>query len=156
MITIDIPGYKKLIIEQVVFDYNGTLGNNGLLDSGINHLIEALSKNVDIFVVTADTYGTVEEACKDLNVKIHILKSGDAVKEKAAFVEALGCDHTVCVGNGYNDSEMFERAALAIAIMGEEGVSIKALMNADIAVKNSKDALMLLNNPRRIIATLRR
>ena len=156
MLTIDIPGYKKLNIENVVFDFNGTLGNNGHLDSGIDKLIESLSQQVNIYVVTSDTYGTVENECKDIHVKIHILKGNDSVKEKADFVNELGKDGTVCIGNGYNDSGMFEISALAIAIIGEEGAALKALLNADIIVKNSRDALMLLNYPTRIIATLRR
>lgn len=51
---------------------------------------------------------------------------------------------------------MFEICALSILIVGDEGYSAKALLKADIVVKSSEDALMLLLNPKRITATLRR
>ena len=76
--------------------------------------------------------------------------------EKKEFVQKLGWESTVCIGNGVNDAGMFEVSALSIIIMGEEGCAVKALTKADIVVKNSEDALNLLLNPKRITATLRR
>jgi soluble P-type ATPase len=50
---------------------------------------------------------------------------------------------------------MFEVSALPIVIIGDEGCSSKTLLKADIVVKNVEDALSLIINPKRIVATLR-
>jgi len=75
--------------------------------------------------------------------------------EKRKFIQELGVESTICIGNGTNDTGMFEACALAVIIMGKEGCSTKALAKADIAVKSSEDALELLLNPKTITATLR-
>jgi soluble P-type ATPase len=51
---------------------------------------------------------------------------------------------------------MLEEAALGIAVLGPEGLAVPALLAADVLVASIEDALDLLLNPRRLIATLRR
>ena len=63
---------------------------------------------------------------------------------------------TVCIGNGRNDSLMLKEAALGICLIQAEGANVVSLLNADIACKSAKDALELLLNPKRLIATLRK
>ncbi|MDK2854315.1 MAG: hypothetical protein PWQ92_1209 [Thermococcaceae archaeon] len=59
------------------------------------------------------------------------------------------------VGNGNNDVRMLENAELAICVIGDEGASVEALLASDIVVKDVKDAINLLLNEKRLIATLR-
>ena len=42
---------------------------------------------------------------------------------KSDYVETLGADTVVAMGNGANDAAMIERAALGIAILGPEGAA---------------------------------
>jgi soluble P-type ATPase len=51
---------------------------------------------------------------------------------------------------------MIQSAAIGIAVMGREGLSQEALQAADLVVPSILDALDLLLNPRRLVATLRR
>jgi len=44
---------------------------------------------------------------------------------------------------------------LGIAVLGDEGLSVSAMKNADIVVKNISDALDLFLKPKRLMATLR-
>ncbi|MGB9911871.1 MAG: HAD hydrolase family protein, partial [Candidatus Kapaibacteriota bacterium] len=77
------------------------------------------------------------------------------VKLKAEFVEILGPDATVSIGNGSNDAKMLKVSSLGIAVIGKEGASNKALQNADIICNSIEDALTMLLNPELIVATLR-
>lgn len=76
-------------------------------------------------------------------------------EEKAAYVEALGPEHIVALGNGVNDVGMFQRARLSIAICGPEGLAKEALQAATLVVATPETALDLLLHPRRLTATLR-
>jgi len=51
---------------------------------------------------------------------------------------------------------MLEKSELGILIIGEEGASTNALLKSDIVINNIKDAIKLLLNEKRIIATLRK
>jgi soluble P-type ATPase len=50
---------------------------------------------------------------------------------------------------------MLKTAALGICILGDEGTSVKAMMNADVMVKSINDAFRLFLHPKRLIASLR-
>ena len=55
-----------------------------------------------------------------------------------------------------DDAGMLEAAAIGIAILGEEGLAVEALLQADIVTANIFDALSLLEFPTRLVATLRK
>ena len=84
------------------------------------------------------------------------LLPGGEDHQKANFIHNLGPEKVIAVGQGTNDAEMLKVAALGIAVMSEEGLAVPALLNADLVVANIYDAFGLLENPARIIATLRR
>jgi soluble P-type ATPase len=50
---------------------------------------------------------------------------------------------------------MLKKAALSIAVIQKEGSALTTLKNANIVCTDIKDALELLINPQRLIATLR-
>lgn len=156
MIVIDIPGYEKLELQYLVLDYNGTIALDGELKPGATHLLQEISKQLEIHIVTADTFNKVKEFANFLPFQIHIIPEEDQKKLKADFVEVLGAKNTIAIGNGVNDSKMLKLAKLGILVIEKEGASIEALMNADLVFTNIIDALECILNPKRIIASLRR
>ena len=70
MISIDIPGREHpLEIEALVLDYNGTIARDGALIEGIPERLIKLTDAVEVYVLTADTYGTVRGQCEPLGLR---------------------------------------------------------------------------------------
>ncbi len=155
MLEINIPGKEKIKLQNLVLDFNGTLAVDGELIEGVSHLLEKISQHLKIYIVTADTFGKVKEYEKILPAEIHVIPAEDQKKLKAEFVEILGANETVAIGNGTNDSKMLKISKLGIAVVLKEGASVETLLNADIVCASIFDALELLLNPKRIAATLR-
>lgn len=154
MIKIDIPGRQCLEIREVVFDYNGTVAVDGIMPENVKKCIRELTNYVSVRILTADTYGTVKEQVKDLDVCTCTFPREGAAICKKEIVEKLQKD-ICCIGNGYNDIPMFQIADLRIAVMDAEGVCAGLLSAADICVRSMEDACSLLIYPDRIRATLR-
>lgn len=153
---IEIPGREKLEIKNVLLDYNGTIAEDGELKECVKkRVIELHNKGLSVYVLTADTHGTVKAQCKDLPLKIEIFDRSDAARHKRAVVEKLGRDTCISMGNGFNDGEMFEASVISVAVMGDEGCSVKSMLKADVVCRAIEDALDLLIKPKRLIATLR-
>ena len=149
---IDIPNFKEIEIKNIVFDYNGTIAVDGKLIDEVREFFKHSKFNV--FVITADTFGSVKTELEEFkNVNVIILNTTNHTKEKAEFVMSL--KNTIAIGNGNNDSLMLKEAEIGICVIGKEGASSKSIMNSDIVVKDIKDAINLIENPKRIIATLR-
>ena len=150
--VIDIPNFKKVEIKNIVFDYNGTIAVDGKLIDEVREFFK--NSKFNIFVITADTFGSVKKELEEFkNVNVIILKTTNHTKEKAEFVMSL--KNTIAIGNGNNDSLMLKEADIGICVIGKEGASAKSIMNSDIVVKDIKDVINLIENPKRIIATLR-
>lgn len=154
MITIEIPGRKPLQIEHVVLDYNGTIAVDGLLLEGVGERIARLQKDVTVYVLTADTYGTVARQCAPLGVTVKTFPREGAAVCKEEIVRGLS-GGVACLGNGYNDIQMFDAADLSIAILEREGMCAALMAHADVLVSASVDGLDLLLKPDRLRATLR-
>ena len=75
---------------------------------------------------------------------------------KRTFLGAIGADRVVAIGNGFNDGDLLEHAALSIAVLSGEGSAPETLFAADVVCANICDALDLLLIPKRLVATLRR
>lgn len=152
---INIPGYKNLNIDKIIFDYNGTLAVNGKIDCSTKNKLTELSKNYEIYILTSDTYGTVEKICENLPVKIHTFEGHKASASKKDIVLKLNPNTCACIGNGRNDMEMLEVAALSIGIIGREGAYGKIVNTSDICVTSILDAMELFIYTDRLIADLR-
>jgi len=155
MIDVSIPGFGRLQLDYLVLDYNGTLAVDGELIPGVAQSLEALSKDVEIHVLTADTFGKVKQAMGGLPCRVSILPEGNQAEGKRDYVVELGGQRTACIGNGRNDRLMLADAALGIAVVLAEGASAAAVSSADIVCTTILDALALLNSPLRMTATLR-
>ncbi len=153
---LSIPNYKDLDIKKVVFDYNGTLASGGSVADEVRILLGKLCEAFEVYVITADTFGTVRAELESFDLEVVVLKGDDHTAEKAAFLESLGADCTTALGNGNNDRQMLQAAQLSIAVIGSEGCSVETMMVADIVVTDIRDAMKLLLEPDRLKATLRR
>lgn len=156
MISIDIPGHRRLELEHLVLDVNGTIATGGVLVPGVAEAVEALGGVVRVVAITADTHGTAPRLREGLGIEVRVIEAGQESKSKVEFVRSLGVDSVVAIGNGSNDVLMLSEAALGIAVVGGEGASVDAVQAADIVTFSVLDALALLAQPARIAATLRR
>ena len=155
MIETDIPGFGSLRLERLILDYNGTIAVDGQPVQGVKERLIALARHVEIHVLTADTFGGVEKKLSDIPCKIHILPLGAQDKGKMEYVDRLGADKAVCIGNGRNDVMMLKKAALGIAVVQNEGAAASAVLSADVVVTDILFALDLISNQMRLTATLR-
>jgi len=152
---ISIPGTGTIELKHLVFDYNGTVARDGHLMSNIAKTLADLSEKFSIHVLTADTGGTVAQELEGLPCTLHIITSGSEAEQKEAYVQALGPDSVICIGNGANDRLMLKAARLGIAVLEGEGSATSAILHSDIVARSIYDALGLLMVPQRIVATLR-
>ena len=155
MIEINIPGRKNYIIENIVFDYNGTIAVNGQIAADTRKNLSLLCNLANVYVLTADTYGSAAKECEGLNLTLKTFPKDNAADYKKKIVEEIGKEKTICFGNGYNDIKMFEAAELSVAVLEREGMCAKLLTNADVLVKSIEDGINLLLNTKALIATLR-
>ena len=155
MLTYDIPGMGKLALNHLVLDYNGTLAVDGDLLPGVAEGLRALSGDLSIHVLTADTFGKAAQGVGDLPCDLAVLPPGAQDLAKRDFVRELGPDRCACVGNGRNDRLMLEEAALGMAVILGEGAAGVTVAAADVVCTAITAALDLLRNPLRLAATLR-
>lgn len=156
MLEVDIPGFKSLELEHLVLDLNGTIVIDGQPHPDLAGALADLSKSLHVVCITADTRGLAVGLGEELGIEMQIIQPGREASQKAMFVSELGAESVVAIGNGANDVEMLETAALGIAIIGREGAYAGLLSSADVIVGRINDALGLLINSDRLRATLRR
>ena len=152
-VTIAIPGLPQLRLEHLLLDVNGTLTNRGELIEGVEERVNLLRDKLDVHLVSADTFGTLESIAKGLQIAAVRAGSG---KEKLRQLDELGRAGCAVIGNGANDTLVLRAAALGIAVIGPEGASSAALQAADVVCLSALDALDLLLDRRAMSATLRR
>jgi soluble P-type ATPase len=138
-----------------VLDYNGTLAIDGRLIPGVQPRLNRLAAALAVHVITADTFGKARRGLRGVHCTLEILERGGEDRAKAALVRRLGARRLACIGNGRNDRLMLRAAALGIATVQREGAAVEAVQGADIVVHDVRDALDLLLEPRRLVATLR-
>ena len=156
MQSIQIPGFGTLTLKHLVLDYNGTLAVDGIPVPGIREKINAHAKNFNFHVITADTFGTVERALEGVDCSLVTIPEKDQARAKARYLEKLGPDKTLACGNGANDELMLKDAALGVAVILEEGLNTRALLAADLLVREIFDLFSYLENPGRLVACLRK
>ncbi len=155
MIELTVPGRGLVQLEHLVCDVNGTLAVDGQLQEGLARLLTRLRDRLELHLLTADTHGKQQIIDQQLNIKAVRIPPGGEPAQKAAYVKKLGAEKVVAIGQGANDADMLQAAALGICILSSEGTSTQALLASDILVANIFEALALLENPLRIVATLR-
>ncbi len=155
MINVAIPGFARLELHHLVLDYNGTLAFDGRLLPKVSRVLRTLAGQIRIHVVTADTFGLAARQLARLPVTLQVLPMESQADRKRDFVAKLGRATVVAIGNGRNDRKMVRTAALGIAVIQHEGAAAETLAAADVVSTSIIDALQLLQNPKRLTATLR-
>lgn len=155
MLEISVPGFGDLELKHLVMDYNGTMACDGELFQGVGELVDVLSRNMEIHVLTADTFGKAAGQLKGLPLKLTIMPKDNQDQGKLEYIEKLGYDSCICVGNGKNDALMLKKARIGIALLQDEGASVITVTSADILCKNIQTALELFIKPGRLVASLR-
>jgi soluble P-type ATPase len=155
MISISIPGLGNREIENIVLDLNRTTATDGKISPEVKEKINSLSDKAKIYILTADTQGTASEASSDMGVELLKVSEKDSTEVKLRVLESLDPTKAVAIGNGNNDHLILKEAALGIEVLGDEGMSVLAIKDADIIVKNILNGLDLFLKLKRLIATLR-
>jgi soluble P-type ATPase len=155
MIEIEIPGRSTLRIAHLVLDFNGTLAVDGEPIQEVTERLIRLAAQLEVHVVTADTFGKAAASLEGVPCALSILPPGAQDQAKLELVQGLGADSCACIGNGNNDRLMLKAAALGVAVVLAEGACTATVTAADVVCTGILDALDLLSHPLRLVATLR-
>ena len=154
MLKINIPGREEMSLSHLILDYNGTIAEDGAIIESIRPRLESLSKDLSIYVITADTHGTAAQRCAGLPLQVLTFPTTQVGEIKAQEARKLS-GGVVTIGNGFNDIQMSDAADLSICVMGKEGCCGALLSHCDVVVTSIDDTLDLLCKPNRLRATLR-
>jgi len=156
MISVILPNGRQYNFEHIVFDYNGTLAEDGIVNPKVKQRLAELAEKVHVAIITADTFGLAQSQLGDIQgIELIILENDSDGTAKALYVQEWGAYNTIVVGNGVNDQAMFIIAGLKICVLGPEGDSTSVLTSSNIVVKCPEDAIALFLEPKRLVATLR-
>ena len=150
---IEIPGGPTLELAHLLLDVNGTLTNRGDLIGNVEAKLERLQEQLEVHLLSADTFGSLSRLAATLGVHASIVRDAAG---KVAAVRELGAERCAAIGNGRNDEGMLRDAALGIGVIGPEGAAAATLAAADVVCGSIGDALDLLLDDRALAATLRR
>jgi len=155
MLEITIPGATPLRLTHLILDYNGTLAGDGSILPGVAERLKILANDLEIHIVTADTFGSVRTQVAGLPVQLAVIPPDNQAQAKADYLDTLGPANSAAIGNGRNDALMLRRAALGITVVQIEGAAREALLSAEVVTPGIIEALDLLLSPDRLRATLR-
>jgi len=155
MFTLDIPGFGLVKLEHLVSDFTGTLSVDGRLLPGMKDRLNRIAEFLEIHILTADTFGKARGALRGIKCEIRILEGKRHDIQKREYVDMLGAEKVIALGNGKNDRRMLKAARIGVAVCLKEGCATEAITSADILVISPVDALDLLLKPKRCKATLR-
>jgi len=157
MKEIDIPNYGKIIVKNVIFDLNGTLQFKGKISEAVVNKFEQIKEIYNVYLVSADNRGNLKELAKKLNVSYIKINPKEITEAEAKNNELikLNKDNTIVVGNGNNDALMLKNAVIGITVLGNEGATVKSILNSDVVFPNTISALDFLLDEKIMIGTLR-
>lgn len=162
MIELSVPGRGAIRLEHLVCDVNGTLAVDGRLVEGVSRMLGLLRDRLSIHLLTADTLGRQAEIDRQLNLTAQRIQPapnqsmGWEAEQKEKFVQELGADWVVAVGQGANDAKMLRSAAIGICVLSPEGTAVETINAADVVAPTILSALEMLEKPLRLVATLRK
>jgi P-type E1-E2 ATPase len=156
MIELNVPGRGVILLDHLVSDVNGTLALDGQLIDGVARELGVLRDRLTLHLLTADTSGRQAEIDRKLGIEAVRIPPGGEAEAKAAYVRKLDAERVVAIGQGANDAAMLHEAALGICVVSPEGLAVEAIDAADVVAPGILGALLLLEHPLRLVATLRR
>ena len=150
----DIPGIGVLELQTIILDLNGTLSVGGKIVDGVDERLKKLKGlGYKIIFFTGNTRGNADQLAQELGIEWVLAESGEAKKEQALKLQPETC---ISIGNGLIDLELMKVVKLRIVTLQAEGVHVQTLLNSDVIIPTINDALDLLIDPQRLIATLRK
>jgi soluble P-type ATPase len=155
MIELVIPGFGDVQLKYLVTDFTGTLSIGGKLYKGVSEKIDAVSKFLKVYILTADTFGTAIKELEGKKCEVKVLSGENIDIQKEQFVKNLGAENVIAFGNGLNDRLMLKVAKIGVLVVLDEGCSTEALLSSKVVVKSPLDAFDLILDPKRLKATLR-
>jgi len=150
----NIPGQGELELKTIILDLNGTISVAGNVVEGVKERIGQLkTAGFSLVLFTGNTRNDADQLSDDLGIEWKLAKSDEDKRDLALGLEP---DRCVSIGNGLIDLELMKVVKLSIVTLQAEGVHVQTLLNSDVVVSSINDALDLLIDPQRLIATLRR
>ena len=156
MIELNVPGRGVFQLEHLVSDVNGTLAVDGKLIEGLARILRDLNDRLQIHLLTADTHARQEVIDRQLGLQAIRIHSGNESQQKADYVSKLGAEHVIAIGQGANDADMLKCARIGICVFSPEGTAVETLLAADLVTSDIFTALEMLENPLRLVTTLRK
>lgn len=156
MVELNVPGRGIIQLEYLVSDVNGTLAVDGRLIEGVAKALMRLRDRVEIHLLTADTHGRQDRIDQQLGLAARRIQTGNEASQKLAFIQALGADRVLAIGQGANDALMLKAAGVGVCILSPESTAVEALLAADLVVPDIHTALELVEKPLRLLASLRK
>lgn len=150
----DIPGLKEpLELRTIILDLNGTLSVGGTIVSGATERIGTLKEaGFNLVLFTGNTRNDADSLANNLGIEWRLARNGDEKRDLALEMQP---EHCASIGNGLIDAKLMEVVRLRIVTLQAEGVHVQTLLHSDILVPSILDALDLLIDKDRLIATLR-
>jgi soluble P-type ATPase len=105
-LNLEIPGFGRLSLTNLVMDLNGTLCVDGALAQGVQEALIRLSRLFNCHVVTADTHGTAKSLFPE-GIKVTTIQKGQENQAKEEVIHHLGQQGNVAhsaFGSGRNGS----------------------------------------------------
>ena len=155
MLEVDIPGFGTVRLKHLASDFTGTLSMHGRLVPGVKELLNRVAAILDVHILTADTFGTARSELAGVACRLHILEGNNEDAQKEGYVQSLGAENVIALGNGNNDRKMLKAARIGIAVSLNEGCAMEAAFSANILMTSATDALELLLQDNSLKATLR-
>jgi soluble P-type ATPase len=153
MMIYNVPGLGEVELKTIILDFNGTLSIGGAIPEGVQPRIQKLKElGFRIVLFTGNTRGDAEQIATSLGIE---WKQAQTAEEKAELAKDYDPASCVSIGNGLIDIELMKVVALRIVTLQAEGVHVQTLMASDAVVPHINDALDMLLDPNRLIATFR-
>jgi soluble P-type ATPase len=152
-VVYDVPGSGSVELKTIILDLNGTLSVGGTIVDGVKERLARLkAAGFNTILFTGNTRGDADSIASDLGIEWKLAKSAEDKKKHAL---ALDPDTCASIGNGLIDLQLMKVVKLRIATLQAEGIHVQTLLNCDVVIPTINDALDLLIDPQRLIATLR-
>lgn len=149
-----IPGQGELKLKTIILDLNGTISVAGTVPEGVKERIGQLKTlGFTLVLFTGNTRNDADQLSEDLAIEWRLAKNSEDKRKLALELEPDTC---VSIGNGLIDLELMKTVRLRIVTLQAEGVHVQTLLSADVIVPSINDALDLLIDSQRLIATLRK
>jgi len=148
---LDISNYGKVNLKYLILDYNGTIALDGkpLISPA---QVRDLAKIYKVIVLSGNTYSGIEDHLSPYALDLVVTPGG---QDKLNYIQDLGPETCIAIGNGNIDQAMLQAAGLSIAVVGPEGCSTQALLASDIVVNSIHDALAIVSSPNKLKAILK-